>query len=73
MEKVNQAIKFYQIDLKHHEELYECANWINRNKKENQKFWDIFEVLLIDNSEKYREFQSLKNASIDDFFVKRNP
>lgn len=69
-DKIDMAMEFYSIDKKYKERLYECARIINSNEEFNKKFFEIYDILFLDNSERYRDFQNCDGQTIDDFFVK---
>lgn len=69
LETIDKAMKYYNIDQKYKKRLYKCAEIINNNELFNKKFFEIYEILFVEGSEKYRDFIEAKNQTIDQFFV----
>lgn len=66
--RIDDAIRYYNIDDKYKKELYDCANQINSNEKLNNRFFEIYNVLMIDQTEGYRVICKNKNSDVYTFF-----
>ena len=69
-DKIDKAMEYYNIDQKYKEKFYECAKIINSNVEFNNNFFEVFELLFLDKSEKYRDLQGIENLTLENLFIK---
>ena len=65
IEKLKEALEYYSVkDIDYHEKCNRCIDEINNNKKIYDKTNEIYEILYIDKTEKFRELWEEKNINI---------
>ena len=64
-EKIKEALEYYSIkDIDYYEKCNRCIDETNNNKKIYDKTNEIYEILYIDKTEKFRELWEEKNINI---------
>lgn len=64
-EKLKKALEYYSIkDIDYYEKCNRCIDETNNNKKIYDKTNEIYEILYIDKTEKFRELWEEKNINI---------
>ena len=64
-EKIKEALEYYSIkDIDYYEKCNRCIGETNNNKKIYDKTNEIYEILYIDKTEKFRELWEEKNINI---------
>ena len=62
-EKIKEALKYYDIkDMDYQEKCNRCIDEIKNNKKIQNKAKEIYEILYIDKTEKFRELWKIKDT-----------
>ena len=64
-EKIKEALEYYSVkDIDYHEKCNRCIDEINNNKKIYDKTNEIYEILYIDKTEKFRELWKEKDIDL---------
>ena len=62
-EKIKEALKYYDIkDMDYQEKCNRCIDKIKNNKKIQNKAKEIYEILYVDKTEKFRELWKIKDT-----------
>lgn len=62
--EIDKAFSFYNLDEKYKQQVYICVQKILNNHFFKNKFFEVYETLFVDESDKFRELWKIKDTEV---------